>query len=84
MRYKWKDIGLRLDIPFHILREFEEKQNPFSEVIYYWLNGNVEDVPVTWRSIVAVLASSTVEERGLAKTITHKYCQFESSPNNKG
>ena len=80
MKYKWRDIGLKLHVPYHKLKESEEEKNPLPAVIYYWLNGNVDDVPVTWKSIVAVLESSSVDERGLAKTIMDKYCQSE--PNN--
>ena len=80
VKYKWREIGLKLHIPYHKLKEFQEEKDRFVEVINYWLNGNVEDVPVTWRSIVTVLESSSVDERGLAKTIMDKYCQSE--PNN--
>ena len=83
VKYKWRDIGLKLHVPYHKLKEFEGTKNPFVEVINYWLNGNVKDVPVTWRSIVTVLESSSVDERGLGKTITKKYCQLESI-NDKG
>ena len=83
VKYKWRGIGLQLHVPYHKLKEFEDTKNPFVEVINYWLNGNVKDVPVTWRSIVTVLESSSVDKRGLAKTITKKYCQLESI-NDKG
>ena len=76
MKYKWRDIGLKLKVPYHKRKEFEDTKNPFEEVIYYWLRGNVQDIdiPVTWRSIVTVLESSIVDETGLAKTIMEKYC----------
>ena len=83
VKYKWWDIGLKLHIPYHKLKEFEKEADPLAAVINYWLNGNVENVPVTWRSIVAVLESSSVDEKGLAKTIGDKYCQFDS-PDDKG
>ena len=83
VKYKWRDIGLKLHVPYHKLKELEEEKNPFPTIIYYWLNGNIEDLPVTWRSIVAVLESSSVDERGLAKTIMDKYCQSEHN-NSKG
>ena len=81
MKYKWWDIGLKLHTPFHKLKEFEKEANPLAAMINYWLNGNVKDVPVTWRSIVTVLESSSVDERGLAKTIMDRYCQSESVSN---
>ena len=74
VKHKWKSIGLILRVPNYKLREFKKESNPLIEVIDYWLNGNVKDVPVTWRSLVAVLESSSVDERGLAKTIMNKYC----------
>ena len=72
MKYKWWDIGLKLHVPYYKLKEFEKEADPLAAVINYWLNGNVKDIPVTWRSIVAALG---VEERSLAQTITRKYCQ---------
>ena len=77
VRYKWWDIGKKLHVPYHKLKEFEKEADQLAAIINYWLNGNVEDIPVTWRSIVAVLESSSVDERGLAKTIKDKYCQSE-------
>ena len=79
MKYKWWDIGMKLHVPYHKLKEFkkEPESRAFAAVINYWLNGNVKDVPVTWRSLVAVLKSSIVDERGLAKTIMEKYCPSE-------
>ena len=77
VKYKWWDIGLKLHIPYHKLKAFEKEANPLAAVIIHWLNGNVEDIPVSWRSIVVVLEASSVDERGLAKTIMDKYCQSE-------
>ena len=75
VKYKWRDIGLQLHVPHYKIKEFEDGKNPFVEIISYWFNGNVKDVPVTWRSIVAVLESSIVDEGGLARIILEKYCQ---------
>ena len=79
VKYKWWDIGLKLRVPYHKLKEFEGERNPFVEVMNYWLNRNIKDVPVTWRSIVTVLESSSVNERDLAKAIMKKYCEPEPS-----
>ena len=84
MKYKWRDIGLKLHVAYHKLKEFEKEGDPFAAVMNYWLKGNVKDVPVTWRSIVTVLESSSVDERGLAKTMMKKYCLSESSDDCKG
>ena len=43
----------------------------------------LKDIPVTWGSIVAVLEASSVDERGLTKTIMEKHCQSEVA-NDKG
>ena len=83
VRYKWWDIGLKLHVPYHKLKEFEKESDSFAAIINYWLSGNVKDAPVTWRSIVAVLESSSIDERGLAQTIMDKYCQSQST-NQKG
>ena len=74
MKYKWRDIGLMLQVPYYKLEEFKRDSNPLIKVINYWLDGNVKDVSVTWRSIVTVLGSSIVDEIRLAKTIMAKYC----------
>ena len=81
VRNKWWVIGLELQVPFHKLKEFEQESEPFAAIIDYWLKGNVEDVPVTWRSVVAVLESTSVDEKGLAWTIINKYCQPETDSN---
>ena len=81
VKYKWRDIGLMLNVPYYKLREFGKESNPFAAIIDYWLKGNVEDVPVTWRSIVAVLESNSLDEKGLARTIMNKYCQPETDSN---
>ena len=77
MKYKWWDIGLKLHVPYHKLKEFEKEGDPFAAVINYWLNGNVKDIPVTWRSVVMFLEASGVDEKGLAQTIMDKYCRPE-------
>ena len=73
VRYKWWEIGMKLHIPHHKLKEFEREADPLAAAINYWLKGNVRDVPVTWRSIVTALAD--VDERSLAQTIREKYSQ---------
>ena len=53
-----------------------------AEAVDYWLNGNVEGVPVSWRSVVEALKSSG--ETGLAKRIEKKYCQQQDNVGGKG
>ena len=62
--------------------EFKKEDHPLAAVANYWLNDNVEGVPVSWRSVVAALRSS--EENGLAKRIKKKYCQQQDNVGGKG
>ena len=76
VRRKWWDIGLGLSIPYDKMREFEVQSDPFEAVIEFWINGNVSETPVTWRSLAAALDASS--EKNLAEMIKLKYCQTES------
>ena len=75
--HKWFKIGIQLGISRGKLKEFEKEADPLSAVIDYWLDGNVEGIPVSWRSVVSALESSHVDETGLANRISRKYC-FEN------
>ncbi len=79
MKYVWFEIGIQLGVPRSKLKEFSKEEDPLAAALDYWLNGNVDDVPVSWKSIVAALNSSHVGEVGLAKTIGKKYCQQEEN-----
>ena len=76
--HKRFEIGIQLGIPRGKLEKFEKKDDPLSAIIDFWLRGNVKDVPVSWRSIVAALESSHVDEAGLANRISKKYCIDQS------
>ncbi len=79
------DIGIQLGIPRYKLMEFEKDTDPFSAVIDYWLQGNVEPAkPRSWKYIVEVLKSDYVGQPGLAETIRKKYCQQEENKVEKG
>jgi len=67
-----------LGIPSHKLMEFKNDNDPLSLSLIYWLNGNVEEVPVSWSSVVEALESDHVGERGLAEKIRKTYCKQES------
>ena len=83
--HKWFKIGVQLSISRGKLKEFENEADPLSAVIDYWMNGNVEEVPVSWRSVVAALESSHVGETGLANSISRKYCHMHHNEmENKG
>ena len=75
VKHKWFEIGIQLGISRGKLKEFEKEVDPLSAIIDYWLNRNVKGVPISWRSVVAALESSHVDETGLANTINEKYCQ---------
>ncbi len=62
VKHKYCEIGVQLGIPYDKLHEFK---NPFMDLLHYWLNGNVEGVPVCWSSVVEALCSNHVGERGL-------------------
>lgn len=74
IKYKWFDIGLQLRIPRGKLMEFKKQDDPVAAGVDYWLNGNVEGVPLSWKSIVKALESSRVRESKLAQRISEKYC----------
>ena len=84
VKYKSFDIGIQLGVPHHKLKEFKKEVDPLSEAVNYWLNGNAEEVPVSWMSVVAALESSHVEETGLAKKIKKKYCQQQNALQDNG
>ena len=73
---KWFQIGVQLGLSETKLHQIESDHRTadrcFSEVIIFWLKGNTQ-VAVTWKSLVEVLESSFVNERGLAKRLREKY-----------
>lgn len=80
IKTKWFEIGIQLGIPRSKLEEFEEKRDPLSAVVDYWLKGNVTEsvVPISWKSIVDALKSKYVGEPGLAEQIKQT-CYIEES-----
>ena len=82
---KWFQIGVQLGVSEAKLREIEADhhtaQRRFSEVISFWIRGNTH-VPVTWKSLIQVLESLFVIERGLANKLRKKCGMeiIESSP----
>ena len=75
VKHKFFEIGVQLGIPRNKLMEFKKDDDPLSAIIDYWLSGNVEGVPLSWRSVSEALESSHVGEIGLAKEIIKKYNQ---------
>lgn len=74
LKHEWIQIGVQLGIPYIKLMEFKKEDDPLIAVFYYWLEGNVKDVPVSWRSIVQALSSDLVGRFDLALKIEAKYC----------
>ena len=72
---KWFQIGVQLGVSESKLRQIESDYHTldrrFSEMISFWLNGNTQ-VPVTWISLVEVLDSCFVNEKGLANQLREK------------
>ena len=72
---KWFPIGVQLGINEAKLHEIETNyrltDRCFSEVISFWLRKNTQ-VAVTWKSLVEVLESPFVNEKGLARRLREK------------
>ena len=72
---KWFQIGVQLGVSESKLRQIESDYHTldrrFSEMMSFWLNGNTQ-VPVTWMSLVQVLESRFVSEKGLANQLREK------------
>ena len=72
---KWFPIGVQLGIDQAKLQEIETNYRTadrcLSEVINFWLKGNTP-VAVRWKSLVEVLESPFVSEKGLARGLREK------------
>ena len=72
---KWFRIGVQLGLDETKLNQIEADHRNvdrrFSEVISFWLNKNTQG-PVSWRSLVEVLESPFVNEKGLARRLREK------------
>ena len=72
---KWYSIGVQLGVSEHKLEEIEtnyqKADRRFSEVIKFWLRGNTR-VAMSWESLVEVLESPSVDEKGLARRLREK------------
>ena len=62
-----------MGVPRYKLEGYKRNDNPLSDVIGYWCDGNVG--PVTWESIVAAL--KLTDAKGLADEIEAEYCMRE-------
>ena len=72
---KWHSIGVQLGIEQAKLQEIETNYRTadrcFCEVINFWLRGNTP-VAVSWESLVVVLESPLLGEKGLAMRLREK------------
>ena len=72
---KWFRIGVQLGLDETKLNQIEANHRTvdryFSEVISFWLNGNTQ-VTMTWKSLIEVLESPFVNEKGLARKLREK------------
>ena len=72
---KWYQIGVQLGVSESKLRQIEADYHTvdrrFTETINFWLRGNTP-VAISWKSIIDVLESHFVNEKGLAKKLREK------------
>jgi hypothetical protein len=72
---KWFQIGVQLGVSESKLRQIRADCDTvhmcFTEVISFWLNGNTQ-VAVSWKSIIDILESQFVGEKGLANKLREK------------
>ena len=67
---KWFKFGIQLGILYHVLEGYYGENDPFAAVINYWLKGNIEGAPVSWKYVVVCLRS--MDESGPANMINKK------------
>ncbi len=78
VKLQWFKIGIQLGVPYHMLQEFKEVDDPLVSVFDYCLRGIME-TPLTWQSIIDALESCHVDEGNLADKIRKKYCLQKDS-----
>ena len=73
--YKWKNLGLVLDLDYSTLQEIEANyggaRRCLEEVLYSWLKGNGGEV--SWSALCEALRSKLVERSSLAAEIELKH-----------
>ena len=74
----WREICIQLNISNKKLHDFEKFDDPFTECLDYWLNGNT-DVPITWGSVVTALESPHVNCNFLAERLREKWITIKES-----
>ena len=75
IKHKYYEIGTELGVDHHMLERFRKGGNdPLESCINYWLGGNIGGAPRTWNRMARALRSSAVNESGIAKIISDKFC----------
>ena len=73
IHHKWYNIGLELNISFHVLDGMKANNRTtdecLTEMLKHWLNCDP-----TWSDLVQALSSEPVGEKTLARQIHTKYC----------
>ena len=85
---KWFQIGVQLGVGESKLRQIRADNHImhmcFTEVISFWFNGNTQ-VAVSWESIIDILESHFVNEKGLANQLREKAgLKFDEAPSSTG
>jgi len=82
VQYKWFDIDIQLGIPHYKLKEFEKEEHSFAAVIDYWLNGNVENAPISWEYLIVALKS--LGELNLAEALSTESLEIVQGKEKEG
>ena len=68
---KWKEVGLALKVPDHVLNGLDKSRNSnilkLYEVIQCWKNA--QSTPVTWKTVVDALEGPIVNNKAIATKI---------------
>ena len=73
--FKWRAIGVQLEVPTFQLKIIEKKScdltDQLCDTLDYWMNS---DSSPSWRHLVDTLKAPSVDENRLAEEIEEKYC----------
>ena len=78
VRHMWREICIQLNISNKKLQDFEKFDDPFTECLDYWLDGNT-DVPITWGSVVRALESPDLSYNFMAQRLREKWTTSKES-----
>ena len=77
---RWYDLGVQLGISVGTLSSIQTHPQlaasglhaQLRQMLTHWLQG--EGVPATWEKLIAALATPTISQKKLAKSLETKYC----------